>query len=325
MVRICDTIGEGAFSFVYTAQETNSSRVASGPSQFALKKMILQSTEFERCALSEVNSFNRFQHSNILPLLDHVSLLESGSDGQVKVMYMLFPLMEKGSLRDVLNRQLTSPNSSLPSLSEVLFDFISICEALNVLHSFKPAYVHQDLKPENIVIGGDGRPYLMDFGSVRLADVPIKDRSKALKVAEDAATYCTVSYRAPELFDPPTGLLLDTRTDVWSAGCLLFAWYYGYSPYECEFTEEDAAPSSAQKTKVGRASLRVVESSHLRVLSPPPKRPEAVATEEDRLLSAEMEAVLIQDISQRPFLSDVMHRLQKVMSSMPYEGSSNSV
>ena len=42
-------------------------------------------------------------------------------------------------------------------------------------------------------------------------------------------------YRSPELFDPPLGLTLDARTDIWSAGCLLFAWWYGYSPFECEF------------------------------------------------------------------------------------------
>jgi serine/threonine kinase 16 len=105
---------------------------------------------------------------------------------------MLFPLMSRGSLRDVLNIQMKSPHTSLPSLIEVLVDFVAISEALNVLHTYQPAYVHQDLKPENILIGEDGTPYLMDFGSVRLADVPIRDRNKALKVAEDAAS---VSYK----------------------------------------------------------------------------------------------------------------------------------
>jgi serine/threonine kinase 16 len=151
--------------------------------------MFLQSSEFERCAQSEVTSFARFRHSNILPLLDSVSLLESSSGNKSKVMYMLFPMMPRGSLRDVLNARIHGTSSDpLPPLHLILADFISIAEALNVLHTFQPAYVHQDLKPENVLVGADGTPYLIDFGSVRLADVPIRDRSKALKVAEEAAT-----------------------------------------------------------------------------------------------------------------------------------------
>ena len=169
--------------------------------------MFLQSSDFTRCAHAEVAAFQRFQHPNILPLVDSVNLVESGEgagagkDVKIKVMYMLFPLMPRGSLRDVLNGRLLlspardAPSSSspvsLPPLEDILTDFVSLCEALNVLHTCQPSYVHQDLKPENVLIGDDGRPYLMDFGSVRLADVPIKDRSKALKVAEEAASVRT--------------------------------------------------------------------------------------------------------------------------------------
>lgn len=198
VVRICDTLGEGAFSFVYSAHETNASRgsgssSSSGKQQFALKKMFLQSNDYSRCAHAEVAAFQRFQHPNILPLLDSVSLVESQKEVKIKVMYMLFPLMSRGSLRDVLNTRLllsssSPPRASLPPLHEILTDFVSLCEALNVLHTCQPAYVHQDLKPENVLIGSDGCPYLMDFGSVRLAEVPIRDRSKALKVAEEAAS-----------------------------------------------------------------------------------------------------------------------------------------
>lgn len=105
-------------------------------------------------------------------------------------MYLLLPLIPQ-SLRDVLNTRMSPSTSSqsgvsLPTLASILADFYSICSALNVLHTFRPSYVHQDVKPENILIG-EGGPLLMDFGSVRLAEVPIRDRSKALKVADDAA------------------------------------------------------------------------------------------------------------------------------------------
>ncbi len=111
----------------------------------------------------------------LLFLVDHITLVENN----VKVVYMLFPLMQRGSLRDVLNERMNDHGLKI-SLLEVISDFVAICEALNVLHTFKPAYVHQDIKPENILIGNDGKPYLTDFGSVRLADVPIRDRSKVM-------------------------------------------------------------------------------------------------------------------------------------------------
>lgn len=160
-----------------------------GTNRYALKKMFLQSSEFERCAQSEVTAFGRFHHPNILKLLDSVTVLEaSGGREKVKVMYLLFPLLPRGSLRDVLNSRLDGTSRDpLPTLLEVLGDFLAIAEALNVLHTFGPAYVHQDVKPENVLVRADGTPILMDFGSVRLADVPVRDRSKALKVAEDAA------------------------------------------------------------------------------------------------------------------------------------------
>jgi serine/threonine protein kinase len=133
--------------------------------------------------------------------------------------------------------------------------------------------------------------------------------------------YCTVSYRAPELFDPPTGLMLDTRTDVWAAGCLLFAWFYGYSPYECEFAEEDGNGKGGGGAL--RAHMRVVESSHLRVLSPVPRRAEDVASREDRVLSREVEAILKQHMTERPFLTDVIVRLRNVIDELMCDSGSD--
>ena len=103
------------------------------------------------------------------------------------------------------------------------------------------------------MVDEQGRVFLTDFGSVRKADVAINSRSDSLRVADEAAQFCTASYRSPELYDPPKGTVLDTRTDVWAMGCLLFAWWVGYSPYECEFAASDR--------------VKVVECTTLRILS----------------------------------------------------------
>lgn len=134
-ITVLETIGEGAYSFVYAG--TGNGR------KYAVKKMYMQSAEFERCALTEVEAFRRFHHSNILKMLEHSRKKENSTP----VMFMLFPLMEQGSLRDVLNRRLNNLTPR-PSLREMLTDFTAICEAVNVLHTFSPAYVHQDIKPE---------------------------------------------------------------------------------------------------------------------------------------------------------------------------------
>jgi serine/threonine protein kinase len=129
--------------------------------------MFLQSSDLERCAKTEIESFEKFHHPNILSLISFVKREErmrssgssfgsserSGAGGgssnqMVQVMYLLFPLIENGSLRNILNRRERQILSSRPKLREILTDFTAICEALNVLHTFQPAYVHQDIKPE---------------------------------------------------------------------------------------------------------------------------------------------------------------------------------
>lgn len=84
-------------------------------------------------------------------------------------------------------------------------------------------------KDEGVQVSNEAqyKAVLMDFGSAmpRLA-TPLT-RQQALDLQEDAAAHCTATYRAPELFDVPTGLTIDlARSDVWSAGCLLFAAMY---------------------------------------------------------------------------------------------------
>lgn len=135
-------------------------------------------------------------------------------------------------------------------------------------------------------------------------------------MADEGSQYCSVAYRAPELFDPPVGSRLDTRlaaliatslshtiyllctrTDVWSLGCLLFAWYYGYSPYESEFMDN--------------GSLRVVECSHLRVLSKPPKHPKP--TPEDIAVMSIVDWILESDFQKRPFTVDVIEKIDNAL------------
>lgn len=99
-------------------------------------------------------------------------------------------------------------------------------------------YAHRDIKPGNIMIDDDGRtPILMDLGSLAPSPTPITSRSLALAVQDTAAEHSTMPYRAPELFDVKTGSVIDTKVDIWSLGCTMYACLIGKSPFEARSDE----------------------------------------------------------------------------------------
>ena len=197
-VIIGEVLGEGAFSFVYAA-------TSSSPCErrkYALKKIFLNSPEVQTIVEMELFALASFKHVNILPLIDF-SYSKSSQQRHSNHNYsgrsicLLFPLMERGSLRHFLDAQ-REGRVRRPSLKSCLTQFNAICGAVQVLHAFSPSsYVHQDIKPDNILISSDGRPLLTDFGSVRPALREVRSRLDALRVMDEAASLSTVSYRAP--------------------------------------------------------------------------------------------------------------------------------
>ena len=88
------------------------------------------------------------------------------------------------------------------------------------------------------MIADDGKtPILMDLGSLAPSPTPITSRSLALAVQDTAAEHSTMPYRAPELFDVKTGSIIDTKVDIWSLGCTLYACLTGKSPFEARSEE----------------------------------------------------------------------------------------
>lgn len=88
------------------------------------------------------------------------------------------------------------------------------------------------------MIDDDGRtPILMDLGSLAPSPIAITSRSLAIAVQDTAAEHSTMPYRAPELFDVKTGSIIDTKVDIWSLGCTLYACLVGKSPFEARSEE----------------------------------------------------------------------------------------
>lgn len=80
-------------------------------------------------------------------------------------------------------------------------------------------------------------PILMDLGSIAASPLPITSRSLAIATQDTAAEHSTMPYRAPELFDVKTGTVVDTKVDIWSMGCTLYACLVGKSPFEMRSDE----------------------------------------------------------------------------------------
>uniref|UniRef100_A0A7S2D3I4 non-specific serine/threonine protein kinase n=1 Tax=Octactis speculum TaxID=3111310 RepID=A0A7S2D3I4_9STRA len=273
--------------------------------RMAVKRMRCQSSEQLRRAQKEIETHRELSsHPYILPLLDWgTKRIPAGH-----IVDMLFPLCKK-SLRQEIDDRVLEHRSSPWTKDELVKLFRGVCHGLKAMHDHSPSWAHRDLKPDNILLDHAGRPMIMDFGSVEVADVKVTSRSQALLVQETAAEHCTMPYRAPELFDVPSDVTLNARADIWSLGCVLFAMMYGYSPFECEFHGKKVV---------------VVECTHLRVIGRLPEPPEELKRY-PAFLEALTIAMLRKEYKHRPNVDRVLRELDTPDTPDTEPGSQRSI
>ena len=214
---ILKDIGEGAFSYVQCLRD-DKRRL------YALKRVRLQLPEQEEAFTREVNAHNAVSHPNVLELIESEVLHHKGE----KEGRMLFPYYKEGSVQDMIENAFG--RYYLPEL-DVLHLFKSLCEAVLTFHECNPPLAHRDIKPHNLLVLSKTSVILMDLGSVDKAEHVITSRQEALALQDKCAQECTAAYRAPELFDVQSDCVIDTKTDIWSLGCTLYAMAYGSSPF----------------------------------------------------------------------------------------------
>lgn len=112
------------------------------------------------------------------------------------------------------------------SVDERLRLFIQLCDAVNYGH--QRGIVHRDLKPDNILVDSHNRVRIIDFGLARATDSDLRQTNVQTEVGQIIGS---LQYMSPEQFEADSRDL-DTRSDVYSLGVVLYELLSGTLPYD---------------------------------------------------------------------------------------------
>ncbi len=200
--RIERELGAGGMAHVFLATDLKHDRRVAIK---VLKPDIAAAVGAERF-LREITIAARLSHPNILPLHD------SGEAGGL--LYYIMPFVDGESLRDKLRRE------GRLSLQETLRVAGEVADALS--HAHAQGLVHRDIKPENILLQA-GHALVADFGIARATSATDSTRLTMTGLAVG-----TPAYMSPE---QALGSAVDSRSDVYSLGCLVYEMLAGVPPF----------------------------------------------------------------------------------------------
>jgi len=216
--KILEKLGAGGMGEVFVAEDTKlNRRVALKvlPPEMAANAERLG--RFER----EARAVAALDHPNIVTI--H-SIEESDSDG-TPVHFLTMELVEGKPLTQVI------PKGGF-DLGRLVDIALAMAAAMTAAHD--KGITHRDLKPDNIMIGDDGRVRILDFGLAKLMEEPgsagegSELATRGLQT-EDGRILGTVAYMAPEQAE---GKPVDSRTDVFAMGILLYEMATGTRPFK---------------------------------------------------------------------------------------------
>jgi non-specific serine/threonine protein kinase/serine/threonine-protein kinase len=210
--RLLDQLGEGGFGTVYLAEQREPirRRVALKVIKLGMDtRQVIARFEAERQALALMT------HSNIARVLD-VGATDTGRP------YFVMELVSGVPITDYCEKARLDVDARLGL-------FVQVCHALQ--HAHQKGVIHRDIKPSNILVAeesGHAIPKVIDFGIAKATLTSLTDKTL---VTQQQQIIGTPAYMPPEQAEQ-SGLDVDTRSDLYALGVLLYELLTGATPFD---------------------------------------------------------------------------------------------
>ncbi len=227
--KVLQQLGEGGYGAVYLAEQRTpiTRRVALKVIKLGMDtRQVIARFEAERQALAMMD------HPNIAKVHD-AGATESGRP------YFVMELVRGMSITTYCDQCKLSANERLPL-------FMDVCRAVH--HAHQKGVIHRDIKPSNILVtlhDGVPVPKVIDFGIAKATNVNLTDKTLFTNFQQFVGT---PAYTSPEQVEM-SGLDVDTRSDIYSLGVLLYELLTGTTPLDTEQLKK-AAHAEIQRTIV---------------------------------------------------------------------------
>jgi eukaryotic-like serine/threonine-protein kinase len=229
--EITALIGVGGMGEVYRARDTNLKRAV------AIKVL-------PDALASDAERLVRFQReAEVLASLNHPNIAiihgvekgdaAAGSGGQSAIRALVMEFVDGPTLAERIAHGPIALDETLPIARQV-------AGALEAAH--ERGIIHRDLKPANIKIIPTGVVKLLDFGIAKTSETPTRDLSQlptmTIEGTREGVILGTTAYMSPEQV---RGRPVDTRTDIWAFGCVLYEMITARTPFGGETISDTMA------------------------------------------------------------------------------------
>lgn len=208
-------IARGGMGEVFLAVDDNLQR------EVAVKLLYIHNKDDERRLrfMTEARSIASLNHPNVVIIYSVGEYLQH-SNGEIdSIPYIAMEFIDGEPLQNFIE-------SRRLSLHDKVSIAIQIAEGLAAAHQRK--IVHRDIKPSNVMVTYDGRIKILDFGLSKLILDSTPDASTQIKQTGEGTILGTIDYLSPE---QAMGKKIDTRSDIFSLGIVLFQMFTGRHPY----------------------------------------------------------------------------------------------
>ena len=206
--RLDEYLAQGAMGLVFKARDTTLDRTVAIKLISKKHDLTVAMAEARRRLIQEAQAAGRLTHPNIVTIYSYGDTEE--------FQYICMEYVVGRTLAEVLRE------CTVLDIEEALSIFEQILQALDA--ASHEGIVHRDIKPANIIITPEGKVKVMDFGIAKLP---------SLSMTTTGTVLGTPYYMSPEQI---SGQKVDTRSDIFSVGAVLYQALTGTRPFEGEST-----------------------------------------------------------------------------------------